>query len=405
MSVPKLRFKDDGVHHSDWQEGNLLELSESGFTNGVFNDPAKVGRGYKLINVLDMYIESTIDEKRLFLVELSESEFEKNKAEYGDIFFTRSSLVKEGIAFSNVYLGRSQDVTFDGHLIKMSPRKDLIDPIFFNYVLRTSKVRKQLVMRGKTATMTTIGQADIATVNVIFPLLPEQTKIANFLTAIDEKISQLTQKYDLLKQYKKGVMQQIFSQKLRFKDDDGREFPEWDEKELGNVTEIIMGQSPDSNSYNDLASGKPLIQGNADISNRKTNPRAWTIAPTKECKVNDIILTVRAPVGAVAISYHNACIGRGVCAIRSKKETMSSYVYQLLLWFEPTRWVSLEQGSTFTAVSSKDIKTIDIPFPTLPEQTKIANFLTAIDGKITHTQTQLDAVKLYKKGLLQQMFV
>jgi type I restriction enzyme S subunit len=157
-----------------------------------------------------MYIESTIDETRLALVELSESEFERNKVKYGDIFFTRSSLVKEGIACSNVYLGHSQDVTFDGHLIKMSPRKDLINPKFFNYILRTSKIRKQLVMRGKTATMTTIGQADIATVDVLLPSLPEQTKIANFLTAIDDKITQAQAQLDAVKRYKKGLLQQMF---------------------------------------------------------------------------------------------------------------------------------------------------------------------------------------------------
>ena len=117
---------------------------------------------------------------------------------------------------------------------------------------------------------------------------------------------------------------------------------------MGEVAEIIMGQSPDSSSYNDLAEGKPLIQGNADISNRRTSPRTWTTVSTKVCKLNDIILTVRAPVGAVAMSYHDACIGRGVCAIRTNKKSISNYIYQLLLWFEPTRWVSLEQGSTFT---------------------------------------------------------
>lgn len=204
MSVPALRFKVENVDAlKPWNEDSLLNLSVDGFTNGVFNDPNKTGSGYKLINVLDMYIDTTIDELRLSLVELSDSEFKKNKVEHGEIFFTRSSLVKEGIAYSNIYLGHSQDVTFDGHLIRMRPKKEVLNSIFANYLLRTSKVRKQLVARGKTATMTTIGQADIAAVMVEFPSLPEQTEIANFLTAVDEKITQLTQKQDLLTQYKK----------------------------------------------------------------------------------------------------------------------------------------------------------------------------------------------------------
>lgn len=140
MSVPALRFKDEsGEMLTSWSEDSLLNLSEAGFTNGVFNDPNKTGRGYKLVNVLDMYIDSTIDEQKLSLVELSDAEFKKNKVEHGEIFFTRSSLVKEGIAYSNIYLGHSQDITFDGHLIRMRPRKEVLNSIF---VITCSEPRK-----------------------------------------------------------------------------------------------------------------------------------------------------------------------------------------------------------------------------------------------------------------------
>lgn len=253
----------------------MLNLSESGFTNGVFNDPTKVGSGYKLVNVLDMYIESTIDENRLSLVELNESEFKRNKVEYGDIFFTRSSLVKEGIAYSNTYLGHSQDVTFDGHLIRMHPRKDLLNSVFTNYLLRTSTARKQLVARGKTATMTTIGQADIADVLITFPSLPEQTKIANFLTAVDEKISQLTRKCDLLAQYKKGVMQQIFTQALRFKDEDGRDFPEWQKTTLGKIGTTFNGLT--GKSGDDFGTGKKYITYKQIFDNSRIDPEKFSL--------------------------------------------------------------------------------------------------------------------------------
>ena len=207
----ELRFEDDGDRNfPDWKNDSLLNLSESGFTNGVFNDPSKVGSGYKLINVLDMYIDLTIDDTKLNLVELSEDEFNRNKVKYGDTFFTRSSLVKEGIAHSNVYLGSSEDVTFDGHLIRMSPKKDLINPMFFYYLLKISQIRQQFVTRGKTTTMTTIGQADIATVVLNFPSIKEQTKIANFLTSIDEKITEAQTYLDTVKQYKQGLLQQMF---------------------------------------------------------------------------------------------------------------------------------------------------------------------------------------------------
>lgn len=208
----QIRFKaDDGSEFGEWGNLKIFDLAkDKTLNNGVFNDQNKVGKGYKLINVLDMYINRDIDESRLKLLDLSKKEFEKNKVYYGDIFFTRSSLVKEGIAFSNVYLGNSNDVTYDGHLIKLTPDLDRVSPIFLNYVLKTNAVRKQLIKGGKTATMTTIGQQEVGNTMVPLPCLEEQTKIANFLSAIDQKIEVVAQQIEQAKTWKKGLLQQMF---------------------------------------------------------------------------------------------------------------------------------------------------------------------------------------------------
>ena len=208
----QIRFKaDDGSEFGEWENLKIFDLAiDKTLNNGVFNDQNKVGKGYKLINVLDMYINRDIDESRLKLLDLSTKDFEKNKVYYGDIFFTRSSLVKEGIAFSNVYLGNSNDVTDDGHLIKVSPNLNRVNPIFLNYILKTHVVRKQLIKGGKTATMTTIGQQEVGNTIVSLPCLEEQTKIANFLSAIDQKIEVVAQQIEQAKQWKKGLLQQMF---------------------------------------------------------------------------------------------------------------------------------------------------------------------------------------------------
>jgi type I restriction enzyme S subunit len=178
---------------------------------------------------------------------------------------------------------------------------------------------------------------------------------------------------------------------------------EFEYKKLGDTCNIIMGQSPNSKSYNENGEGYYLIQGNADIKNRTTCPRQWTNMPTKICEIGDIILTVRAPVGAVAKSIHNACIGRGVCVIRNSVKYDLEYIYQFLLDFE-TKWGKLEQGSTFTAVSGNDIKSIKNAFPTLPEQQKIASFLSAVDEKIQQLSRKKELLEQYKKGTMQQLF-
>lgn len=208
----QIRFKaDDGSEFGEWINYKIFNLAkDKTLNNGVFNDQNKVGKGYKLINVLDMYIQRDIDESRLSLLDLDKKEFENNKVNYGDIFFTRSSLVKEGIAFSNVYLGVSDDITYDGHLIKLSPDLNMVEPKFLNYCLKIAYVRKQLIQGGKTATMTTIGQKEVGNTIVKVPCLEEQTKIANFLSSIDQKIEVVAQQIEQAKQWKKGLLQQMF---------------------------------------------------------------------------------------------------------------------------------------------------------------------------------------------------
>ncbi len=206
---PRLRFSEF-QNAGEWEEGKLISLSNEPLSNGVFNDPKKVGTGYKLINVSDMYIETTIDENNLSLLELTPSEFEMNQVLTGDIFFTRSSLVKSGIAVSNIYLGSSSDVTYDGHLIRIRVNTSKVIPLFAHYLFKTALVRTQLIARGKTATMTTIGQADVASVSLFYPNPDEQQRIASCLSRLDDLITAETQKLETIKSHKKGLMQQLF---------------------------------------------------------------------------------------------------------------------------------------------------------------------------------------------------
>lgn len=163
---------------------------------------------------------------------------------------------------------------------------------------------------------------------------------------------------------------------------------------------IIMGQSPSSEYYNDQEIGLPLIQGNADISNGKSSPRIWTSQITKLCEIDDILLSVRAPVGEVSISLHRACIGRGICSIRYIYPSL--YLYYYLLFFKP-KWINISQGSTFDAVTSNEVKKLLIPVPPLQEQQNIANILTTWDRAIDNLEKLIDAKQRLKKGLMQQL--
>lgn len=423
MSVPKLRFKDEkGSEFPLWEEANLLSLDKNeSFTNGVFNDPAKVGRGYKLINVLNMYTDGTIDDNSLNLVDIDKSEFFKNKVFHGDVFFTRSSLVKEGIAHSNVYLGFSDDVTFDGHLIKLSPNTKKVSPVFLNFLLKKSYVRKQLVSRGKTATMTTIGQKDIASVVVRVPALSEQTKIANFLTTIDDYINQLTRKHELLTQYKKAAMQQIFSQQLRFKDENGEDFADWEEK---NILDIAKDKNLTNGVFNDptkVGKGYKLI----NVLNMYTD---GTIADDslnlvdidkKEFLRNKVfygdIFFTRSSLVKEGIAHSNVYLGSSddvtfdghLIKLSPNQDQVNPVFLNFLLKMSYVRQQLVARGktATMTTIGQKDIAEVEIKIPVLAEQTKIANFLTQLDQQLDQLQQQINQIKQYKQGLLQQMFV
>jgi len=187
--------------------------------------------------------------------------------------------------------------------------------------------------------------------------------------------------------------------RLRFNEFEGA----WSKLSLDEISIVNMGQSPSSKSYNQSGEGVLLIQGNADIKDRLTNPRQWTSEPTKKCKIGDLILTVRAPVGTIAKSKHNACIGRGVCSISNNSKSDIEYLYQALVKYEK-KWVRLEQGSTFTAVSGNDIRGFKIGIPSIAEQQKIAEFLSSVDKKIQLLEKKKEQLALYKKGVMQKIF-
>ena len=168
---------------------------------------------------------------------------------------------------------------------------------------------------------------------------------------------------------------------------------------INNIAVITMGQSPNSVNYTSDRNDIILIQGNADLNNGKIKPRLYTTETTKMCEINDIIMTVRAPVGDLAITEYKACIGRGVCSIKGSK-----YLYYYLENFKyKGEWKKLSKGSTIDSITSNDLKNINVTLPDETEQEKIANFLSLLDKKIDLQNKRIEALKIYKKGLMQKL--
>lgn len=319
----------------------------------------------------------------------------KYEVQKNDILITRAGPTERVGVVCHVNKTRSKLILSD-KLIRIKTKKS-VSSKFLAILLGSSKTQNHLVSRksGLASAQTNISQSILLELNLDVPDYEEQTKIANFLTAIDEKISLLTQKHDLLTQYKKGVMQQIFSQELRFKDEDGKDFPEWEEVSLENVldyeqpTKYLVSSTEYSDSFKTpvLTAGKTFILG-------------YTDETTGICDEGlPVIIFDDFTTAFKFVPFPFKAKSSAMKLLRKKANVNIYYVYSAM------QLIDFPSGDEHKRYWISEYSKVIIPLPCEKEQTKIANFLTAIDDKITATQSQLKAVKQYKQGLLQQMFV
>lgn len=175
---------------------------------------------------------------------------------------------------------------------------------------------------------------------------------------------------------------------------------EWEQRKLGDEVRIVMGQSPNSENYTDDPNDYILVQGNADMKNGRVLPRVWTTQVTKQAEKDDLILSVRAPVGDIGKTAYDVVIGRGVAAIKGNE-----FIFQSLGKMKSDGyWTRYSTGSTFESINSTDIKEAIISVPAIEEQDKIGSFFKQLDKTITLHQRKLDLLKEQKKGYLQKMF-
>lgn len=242
-----------------------------------------------------------------------------------------------------------------------------------------------------------------------FPNKKEQTKIANFLSSIDEKINLLKEKKSLLEDYKKGIMQKIFNQEIRFKDDNGKDFEDWEEKSLGELCDYKNGGSfekfvCDDGIYN-------LISLNSiDITGKIKNSHKKVSVTDNSLQKGDLIMVLSDVAHGNFLGLtdivpdDNFVLNQRMGALKPVLDFNSFYL-KTFINFNQSYFKLMGQGSSQQNLSKGDIESFIIKLPSKEEQTKIANFLSAIDEKIELVANQIKDTQEYKKGLLQQMFV
>jgi|TARA_R110000744_G_scaffold363266_1_gene471555 type I restriction enzyme S subunit len=404
--IPKFRFKEfDG----EWIKTTLGKVFT--FKNGLNSDKNKYGSGIKFINVLDIINDQVITYDSIIgKVEVTAQELKKNEVIYGDILFQRSSETREEVGQANVYTDKNNSAVFGGFVIRGRKKIDY-NPYFINYLLKTSPSRKEITTKSGGSTRYNVGQESLSQVFVTFPSLPEQQKIASFLITVDEKIQQLTQKKSLLEQYKKGVMQQLFSGKLRFKDENGEDFPDWEEKRLGDLTYKVGKKYKENIQYpiysiNNQEGFRPQSE---QFDGLDSNDRGYDISLYKIVESETFAYNpARINVGSIGYSYDlkKVIVSSLYVCFKTTEELEDLF---LLVYLDTYNFhkdiLRYEEGGVRQYLFYENFSHIKVPLPSIKEQQKIADYLSAIDTKIETVNQQIEKTQSFKKGLLQQMFV
>lgn len=412
MSVPKLRFKEFTPEYNEYELKTLLKSYRLG--GNYSNSESKTN--YPLIKMGNLN-RGSINLSKIEYIPEDELIDSQDIIQFGDLFFnTRNTLDLVG----KVAIWRNElpIAYYNSNLLKL----EFENNFYMNFLLNTEKSLEKLkAIASGTTSVAAIYTKDLLKVKIRVPHVEEQTKIASFLSAVDEKISQLTQKHELLSQYKQGMMQKLFSQQIRFKKDDGGEFGEWQETNFLDVMDDLWdyrGKTPkklnmdwgggEIQSLSALNIKKGFIDFDADC--HLGSEKLYKIWMNKgDLEKDDIIFTMEAPLGNVALIPDNKkyiLSQRVVCFKTNKGMVVNKFLFQLILSDQfQSRIEELATGTTAKGINQKSMQKIEIYLPSREEQTKIANFLSAIDQKIEVVAQQIEQAKQWKKGLLQQMFV
>lgn len=409
--VPELRFKaDDGSEFPEWEEKKLGDSgsirSGIGFPNQM---QGKTGLPIPFIKVSDMNIPGNE-------IEIQES---NHTVSYEDVSQMRAQVFSSpSILFAKVgaavFLNRKRvirkDFLIDGNMMALTPaEKESADFLYF--MMQTIDLPKH----AQVGALPSYNASDISRIPASLPSLPEQKKIAEFFSLLDERISKQADKVTSLREYKKGLSQRIFSRELRFKDDNGEDYPEWEEKKLGEVADLLRGGSL---SKADLsATGNPCIlygelytkYGEVIREVASKTDAAEKGAPGRR---GDVIMpsSGESPwdiVTASALSVDSALLSGDMTIIRRKPDARYNSEFLARYINTPLKSVLAKkaQGASVTHLYSSDIAPALVSFPSLPEQEKIAALLSTMDSKIAKEEEKLAALREQKRGLMQRMFV
>lgn len=402
--VPELRFHE---FEGEWEEKKLGEIGNLKKGKGIPKSKL-TDKGIKCILYGQLYTTygevvkevnsyTNIDKKNLFF------------GQKGDILIPSSG--ETALDMSMVSALFKDNVALGGDINVLSPKVNVVSSKFLSYQINS--VRKiDIAKIAEGASVVHLYNDNLIKVKVYIPSLQEQQKIGGFFYKTDKKLKLQQEKIDNLKKYKKGMMQRIFSQEIRFKDDNGNDYPDWEEKKLGEVSDVRDG-THDSPKYQNngkvfITSKNLMSNGKIDFSdiNYISDEDFKKINKRSKVDIGDILFGMIGTIGnPVLVDNDNFAI-KNVALIKEKKGLLNSYlIYYLESDNISKQFYLLNTGGTQKFIGLGLIRSLNIKVPSLQEQTKIANFLSSIDKKIELEEEKLEEYKKLKKGLMQRMFI
>jgi type I restriction enzyme S subunit len=329
----------------------------------------------------------------------------KGLPQVGDILFTTEA------PLGNVAQVDNSDIALAQRVIKFRGNKELLNDYLLHFMI--GPVYQKLINRkANGTTVLGISGKELHKTKIQFPSLPEQQKIASFLSAIDDKVQQLTKKKVLLEDYKKGVMQQLFSGQLRFKAEDGKDYPDWEEKRLSKFLKYYDGthQTP---KY--VEKGVPFYSVEHITRNQFSKTKFITeeVFEKENKRVmlekGDILMTRIGDIGTARLIDWDvrASFYVSLALLKQNPSFDSTYLNQYIssVPFQKELWAKTIHVAFPKKINLGEIGNCKAQLPCIEEQQKIATYLSGIDTKIESVNTQITQTQSFKKGLLQQMFV
>jgi len=313
----------------------------------------------------------------------------KGKLKRGDVVLTTRGTVGQFALYEDSI--RYDNMRINSGMVLLRIKSENLSNKFLYKICNSYEISKQIKVIAFGSAQPQLTVAEITKIKLTLPPLPEQQKIASFLTAVDAKIAQLSQKGVLLGEYKRGAMQGIFSQEIRFLADDGSLFGDWVERRLGEVAFITTGNG---NREDSGTNGQYIFFDRSD-----------DIRTSEKYLFDDEVIIVAGEGSSFPPKYFKGKfdLHQRTYAIMKFDNVYAKYIYYFMDK-NKNHFLRYAVGSTVKSLRLPMFKTMPINLPSLPEQTKIANFLSAIDTKIAQNTQILEKMKTFKRGLLQKMF-